>query len=64
MFLAIPFPAIDPVLISFGPLAIRWYSLAYIAGLLFGWRLLRRLVQRRPEVTGQKSRSQTFESCH
>jgi phosphatidylglycerol:prolipoprotein diacylglycerol transferase len=51
MTFAIPFPTIDPVLISFGPLAIRWYSLAYIAGLLLGWRLLRRLVRWDPEVT-------------
>ncbi|MGL5722862.1 MAG: prolipoprotein diacylglyceryl transferase [Brevinema sp.] len=28
-------PAIDSVLISFGPLAIRWYSLMYIFGFLF-----------------------------
>ena len=31
---AIPFPAFDPVAIHLGPLAIRWYALAYIAGLL------------------------------
>ena len=41
---AIPFPAIDPVLIEVGPLAIRWYALAYVAGLLLGWYLARRLV--------------------
>lgn len=28
-------PAIDPVAIAFGPIAIRWYSLAYIIGILF-----------------------------
>ena len=44
--LAIPFPAIDPVLISIGPFAIRWYALAYIVGIVLGWRLVRRLVQR------------------
>jgi phosphatidylglycerol:prolipoprotein diacylglycerol transferase len=44
--LAIPFPAFDPVLVQLGPLAIRWYALAYIAGLLLGWQLLRRIVQR------------------
>ena len=48
MTFVIPFPNIDPVLISIGPLAIRWYSLAYIAGLLLGWRLLRRLARRAP----------------
>ncbi|MBH0239291.1 prolipoprotein diacylglyceryl transferase [Methylobrevis albus] len=43
--LALPFPAIDPILIEFGPFAIRWYALAYITGLLFGWWYLRRLVE-------------------
>ena len=38
MFLAsLPYPHINPVLINLGPLAIRWYALAYIAALLFAW---------------------------
>ena len=41
MLLVLPFPAIDPILIEIGPLAIRWYSLAYIVGLLAGWRYCR-----------------------
>lgn len=32
----LPFPAIDPVLVEFGPIVIRWYALAYIAGLFLG----------------------------
>lgn len=32
------FPAIDPVLVEIGPLAIRWYGLAYVVGILAGWR--------------------------
>ena len=44
--LAIPFPAVDPVLIAIGPFAIRWYALAYIFGIVLGWRLVRRLVLR------------------
>ena len=43
MLLAIPFPQIDPVLVSLGPFAVRWYALAYIAGLVIGWRLMRRM---------------------
>ncbi|MGO4705493.1 prolipoprotein diacylglyceryl transferase [Microvirga sp. 2MCAF38] len=43
---AIPFPAIDPVAISIGPLAIRWYALAYIVGLLGGWFYAKRLAAR------------------
>ncbi len=44
------FPQFDPVLVQLGPLAIRWYALAYIAGIVLGWRLLRRLVQAPPAV--------------
>lgn len=44
------FPAFDPVLVRLGPFAIRWYALAYIAGLVLGWRLLRRIVQTPPAV--------------
>ncbi len=32
------FPNFDPVLLQIGPLAIRWYALAYVAGILLGWR--------------------------
>lgn len=31
------FPTIDPIALNLGPLTIRWYSLAYIAGILLGW---------------------------
>ena len=44
--LAIPFPGFDPVLIHIGPLAIRWYALAYITGILLGWQIAKRLVRR------------------
>lgn len=44
LFLALSFPAIDPVLIRIGPLQIHWYGLAYVAGFLFGWWYARRLV--------------------
>ena len=40
---AIPFPAIDPVLISVGPFSIRWYALAYVAGIFLAWWYARRL---------------------
>lgn len=35
------FPEIDPIAVQIGPLAIRWYALAYIAGILLGWRYMR-----------------------
>lgn len=43
MILAILFPNIDPVAVHLGPLAIRWYALAYVVGLLIGWRYCLRL---------------------
>lgn len=55
MPLVLPFPDIDPVLVSFHLLgiefAIRWYALAYIAGLLLGWRYVVALC-RRPGLWG------------
>jgi phosphatidylglycerol:prolipoprotein diacylglycerol transferase len=41
----LPFPAIDPVLISIGPFAIRWYALGYIFGILGGWMYGRALIR-------------------
>lgn len=38
--LAIAFPMIDPVLVEIGPVVIRWYALAYITGLVLGWRYI------------------------
>ncbi|MGE0700563.1 MAG: prolipoprotein diacylglyceryl transferase [Hyphomicrobiaceae bacterium] len=43
-FLAIPYPAIDPVALQLGPLSVKWYGLAYVAGLLLGWLYIKRLV--------------------
>jgi phosphatidylglycerol:prolipoprotein diacylglycerol transferase len=39
----IAFPAIDPVALQLGPFALRWYALAYIAGIVGGWWLAKRL---------------------
>jgi phosphatidylglycerol:prolipoprotein diacylglycerol transferase len=43
-FFVIPFPAFDPVLVHLGPLAIRWYALAYIVGILLGWVYARAII--------------------
>lgn len=37
---ALAFPVIDPVAVALGPLEIRWYALAYVAGILLGWRYM------------------------
>src|ERR1700736_37723 len=41
----VPFPALNPILVQIGPLAIRWYALAYIAGILIGWFYARAIVR-------------------
>ena len=42
--LLLTFPAIDPDLVHLGPFRVRWYALAYIAGLIAGWALIRHVV--------------------
>ncbi|MEJ0022320.1 MAG: prolipoprotein diacylglyceryl transferase [Alphaproteobacteria bacterium] len=55
MFAAIPFPPIHPEVFSIpgfdlfglhlGPFPLRWYALAYIAGLMLGWRYMVAIVK-------------------
>ncbi len=40
-----PFPDIEPVWFSIGPLDIRWYALAYVAGIVLGWWYASRLTR-------------------
>jgi phosphatidylglycerol---prolipoprotein diacylglyceryl transferase len=40
----LPYPKINPIAFSLGPLSIHWYGLAYVAGILLGWTYARRLV--------------------
>lgn len=42
-FLILPFPIVDPVAVHIGPIPIRWYALAYIAGFFLGWLYMRAL---------------------
>jgi phosphatidylglycerol---prolipoprotein diacylglyceryl transferase len=43
-FTALPFPAIDPIALQLGPVAIHWYGIGYVAGILFAWWYTKRLV--------------------
>ena len=38
-----PFPNIDPIAISIGPIDIRWYGLGYVVSILLGWWYARRI---------------------
>lgn len=40
---ALPFPNIDPIIVTLGPLAIHWYGVGYIVGILFAWWYAKRL---------------------
>lgn len=51
---AIPFPFHDEVLFQIGPVAIRWYALSYIAGILIGWLILRRITRPQHDPVGQQ----------
>jgi phosphatidylglycerol---prolipoprotein diacylglyceryl transferase len=66
--LALQFPDFDPVAVAIpaihlgsltlGPFAIRWYALAYIAGILLGWRYCVALV-RNAKLWGGKTPTAT-----
>lgn len=43
-------PEFDPMAISIGHYGIRWYALAYITGLLIGWRYCLWLAKRPPKI--------------
>ena len=43
--LLITYPTFNPIAISFGPFAIRWYALAYIGGIVLGWIYARSLLK-------------------
>ncbi len=46
--MAIPFPKIDPVALSLGPIDIRWYALSYLAGFLIGLFIIKKSVDKYP----------------
>jgi phosphatidylglycerol:prolipoprotein diacylglycerol transferase len=46
--MAINFPQIDPIALQIGPVIIRWYALAYIAGLFGGLHYVNVLLRKRP----------------
>jgi phosphatidylglycerol---prolipoprotein diacylglyceryl transferase len=49
----IAFPVIDPVIFEIGPFALRWYALAYIAGIVLGWLLAQRLCALPPQAASR-----------
>ena len=46
-------PTINPVLVSIGPFAVRWYALAYIVGIIAGWFYARAIIASRAKTVGR-----------
>lgn len=55
-----PFPDIDPIAIAIGPLAIRWYALAFIVGLLSGWWYIGQFLRQPPHIMTRPQLSDFF----
>jgi len=51
----------DPVLIDFGIVQIRWYSLAYVLGILAGWWYGRSIIRKQIQDTNQKNYLENFD---
>ena len=43
---SLPFPQIDPIIFSLGPLHVRWYGLMYVLGFIASYLLVRRQIQK------------------
>ena len=40
------YPEVSPIMFQIGPLAIRWYSMAYLIGILLGWWIISKRVKK------------------
>ena len=40
------FPDISPIIFSIGPIAVRWYSMAYLFGIVIAWLLIKRNIKK------------------
>ena len=52
----------DPVLFDFGILEIRWYSLAYIFGILIGWWYGKKIISKRLQISQYKFDVKEFDN--
>jgi len=53
---------LDPILFNFGFITIRWYSLAYIAGILIGWWLGKKIITKKFKDTTQEFNLREFDN--
>jgi phosphatidylglycerol:prolipoprotein diacylglycerol transferase len=45
LFAIMPYPEIDPIAFSVGPVDVHWYGIAYVVGIMLGWFYARRLIE-------------------
>ena len=53
---------LDPVLFDFGFLVVRWYSLAYIFGILIGWWLGKKIILKKFRSTNYNFKIEEFDN--
>ena len=53
---------LDPVLFNFGAFVVRWYSLAYILGILLGWWLAKILILKKFQYSNLKFNIDEFDN--
>ena len=51
---------LNPVLINFGFLEVRWYSLAYIFGILTGWWIAKKIIEKQQKQINQLKKSKSI----
>ena len=52
---------LNPVIFEIGFISIRWYSLAYIFGILIGWHQGKKIIKKRFNKTGKKFEIKEFD---
>ncbi len=44
--MGLAYPEISPIMVQLGPVAVRWYSMAYLVGIILGWLLVKRATKK------------------
>ena len=52
---------LDPIILNFGFIDIRWYSLAYIFGILIGWWYGKKIINEKFKIIGNKFELNIFD---
>ena len=52
---------LDPIIFSYGFISIRWYSLAYVLGILIGWWYGKKLISNKSQLLKEKFNLKNFD---